>query len=58
MIALRRDFEWAEATIRQHGLSESFAVLLSPVVPRIREVKLAEWVLSSGLQAADATPTA
>ena len=50
VIASRRDFEWAEATIRQHGLSESFAVLLSPVVPRIREVELAEWVLSSGLQ--------
>jgi 7-carboxy-7-deazaguanine synthase len=50
VIASHRDFEWAEATIRQHDLANRFSVLLSPVVPRIREIELAEWVLASGLQ--------
>jgi 7-carboxy-7-deazaguanine synthase len=46
----RREFEWAEVTVRKRPLAESFTVLMSPVVPRNQEVELAEWLLDSGLE--------
>jgi 7-carboxy-7-deazaguanine synthase len=49
VVASRRDFEWAEEMVREFDLSRRFTVLISPVVPSIREVHLAEWVLASGL---------
>jgi 7-carboxy-7-deazaguanine synthase len=49
VVASLRDFEWAEAKIRECNLSQQFTVQLSPVVPNIREVHLAEWLLASGL---------
>jgi len=49
VIASARDFEWAEEKIREFDLARQFTVLMSPVVPSIREVQLAEWLLASGL---------
>ncbi len=48
VIASRRDWEWAEATIREHRLGERFEVLVGGVFGvELRE--LAEWVLASRL---------
>ena len=49
VIASARDFEWAKAKIRELDLERQFTVLVSPVVPSIREIQLAEWLLASGL---------
>ena len=50
VIASRRDFDWAAATIRERRLDRRFAVLLSPVFDAVRPVDLANWLLDSGLQ--------
>jgi 7-carboxy-7-deazaguanine synthase len=49
VIASARDFEWAAGTIRELDLVRRFTVLMSPVASCIREVELAEWLLTSGL---------
>lgn len=51
VIASRRDFDWSAETIRQHKLDERFIVLLSPVFGAVTLAELAEWHLSSGLNA-------
>lgn len=47
VIASRRDWEWAEATIREHRLDERFTVLVSAVFGAVGLRELAEWVLAS-----------
>jgi 7-carboxy-7-deazaguanine synthase len=49
VVASRRDFDWAVATVRRHGLAERFAVLVSPVTDRVSPRDLAEWLLATGL---------
>jgi 7-carboxy-7-deazaguanine synthase len=50
VLASRRDFDWAAETIRAHELDLRFVVLLSPVFGAVEPVRLAEWLLASGLQ--------
>lgn len=49
VLASRRDFEWAEETIRTRALERRFIVLLSPVFGAVEPLQLAEWLLASGL---------
>jgi 7-carboxy-7-deazaguanine synthase len=49
VIASRRDWEWTEATIREHQLDARFSVLVSAVFGSVSLADLAEWVLASGL---------
>jgi 7-carboxy-7-deazaguanine synthase len=49
VLASRRDFDWTEATVRQHQLDRRFTVLLSAVFGSAELVELAEWLLASGL---------
>jgi 7-carboxy-7-deazaguanine synthase len=49
VIASRRDWEWAEATIREHRLDERFQVLVSGAFGAVELKALAEWVLASRL---------
>lgn len=48
VIASRRDWEWAERTVREHRLDERFEVLVSAVFGAVELKDLAEWVLASG----------
>jgi len=50
VIASRRDFDWAVATIREHRLDTRFGVLLSAVFDRVSLADLAAWLLESDLQ--------
>ena len=50
VIASRRDFDWADETIRSHRLDRRFAVLLSPAFGLLKPLDLVTWVLDSGLQ--------
>jgi 7-carboxy-7-deazaguanine synthase len=50
VIASRRDFEWAEAVIRENRLDRRFIVLLSAVFGEVHPRELTEWLLASGLQ--------
>ena len=49
VVASEGDFRWAEATIREHHLTDRFHVLLSPAFRQIAPLDLANWVLASGL---------
>lgn len=51
VVASRRDFEWAAATVREHHLEERFTVLFSAVFDRVQPLELATWLLASGLHA-------
>jgi 7-carboxy-7-deazaguanine synthase len=48
VIASRRDFDWAAATIAQHDLDNHFGVLMSPVFGEVEANELAQWLLDSG----------
>jgi 7-carboxy-7-deazaguanine synthase len=50
VIASRRDFDWAEETIRSRNLDRRFSVLLSAVFGSVTPLELANWLLQSGLQ--------
>jgi 7-carboxy-7-deazaguanine synthase len=50
VIASRRDWEWAEQTIRDRGLDKRFECLVGTVFGTVRPVDLVEWVLASGLR--------
>jgi 7-carboxy-7-deazaguanine synthase len=50
VIASRRDFDWAQETIRRHELDRRFVVLLSAVFGKVTPLHLANWILESGLQ--------
>jgi 7-carboxy-7-deazaguanine synthase len=50
VIASRRDFDWAVATVREHQLDRRFTVLLSAVFGAVELADLAAWLLASGLQ--------
>lgn len=50
VIASRRDFEWAEATIRREDLESCFMTYLSPAFGLVTPLDLATWLLASGLQ--------
>ena len=45
----RDDFVWAVEQIREHRLTERCPVLVSPAHGSVEPVKLAGWVLESGL---------
>ncbi len=49
VIASRRDWEWAVATIREHRLDERFTVLVSTAFAGVTPRDLADWLLASGL---------
>lgn len=49
VIASRRDWDWAAAVVRDHGLDRRFTVLVSAVFDRVAPRDLAAWVLESGL---------
>ncbi|MEO2089768.1 MAG: radical SAM protein [Gemmataceae bacterium] len=49
VIVSRRDWEWAEGTVREHRLDERFAVLVSAVFGAVELRELAEWALASRL---------
>ena len=50
VVASRRDWEWAEQTIREHGLEERFQCLVSPAFGRVTPLEVVTWLLESGLQ--------
>jgi 7-carboxy-7-deazaguanine synthase len=49
VIASRRDWDWAAATIREHRLDSRFRCLVSPVFGAVQPVELVNWLLDSGL---------
>jgi 7-carboxy-7-deazaguanine synthase len=49
VIASRRDWEWAEQTIRNYGLADRFGVLVSGTYGSVPPAELVAWVLGSGL---------
>lgn len=49
VIASRRDWDWAEATIHEHGLADRFGVLVSGTFGSVPSGELVAWVLESGL---------
>jgi 7-carboxy-7-deazaguanine synthase len=49
VIASRRDWDWAEAVIREQKLDERFQCLMSTVFGSVEPVDLARWLLASGL---------
>src|SRR4051812_7844893 len=49
VIASRRDWDWTEATIREHRLDERFICLVSTAFGEASPAQLAEWLLASGL---------
>ena len=50
VIGSREDFDWAVARLREHDLTERFAVLFSPVFEGVSPRTLAEWILDTGLE--------
>ncbi|MEJ5275798.1 MAG: radical SAM protein [Thermogemmata sp.] len=50
VVASRRDWEWAEQTIREHGLEKRFQCLVSPAFGRVTPLEVVTWLLESGLQ--------
>jgi 7-carboxy-7-deazaguanine synthase len=49
VIASRRDWDWAEATVREHALADRFGVLVSGTFGSVPPADLVAWVLASGL---------
>ena len=49
VVASRADWEWAEATIREHDLTGRFHVLVSATFGSIASAELVDWVLESQL---------
>lgn len=45
----RADYEWAVATVREHGLADRHTVLFSPVFDEMDSQALAEWILADRL---------
>jgi 7-carboxy-7-deazaguanine synthase len=50
VIASRRDFDWAVATVRAHQLDRRFTVLFGAAFGAVPLADLAAWLLASGLQ--------
>jgi 7-carboxy-7-deazaguanine synthase len=49
VIASRRDWEWAERTIRERRLDQRFECLVSAAFGAVEPVELVNWLLASGL---------
>jgi 7-carboxy-7-deazaguanine synthase len=49
VIASRRDFQWAEETVRARERDRRFTVLVSAVFNLVTPLELANWLLQSGL---------
>lgn len=50
VIGSRRDYEWARADVRRHGLAEKVrAVLFSPVFGQIEPAEIVAWILEDRL---------
>jgi 7-carboxy-7-deazaguanine synthase len=49
VLADRKDYDWACATIAQHGLTSRCSVLMSPVFGSLEPRHLAEWILAGRL---------
>jgi len=45
----RADYDWAVATVREHGLTDRHTVLFSPVFGELDPQALAEWILADRL---------
>jgi 7-carboxy-7-deazaguanine synthase len=50
VICDRQDFDWACEQIRDYHLTDRCEVLMSPVFAQMDPIKLADWILKSGLQ--------
>jgi 7-carboxy-7-deazaguanine synthase len=50
VIASEGDFRWAADAVRGHGLDRRFQVILSPAFGVVTPLRLATWLLESGLQ--------
>jgi 7-carboxy-7-deazaguanine synthase len=51
VIASRRDFDWAVAVIRQHGLEARCPLLISGVFDAVAPPDVVAWLLASGINA-------
>jgi len=51
VVADKNDFDWAVTVVRQFGLEGRCPVLFSPVFGELQPVRLAEWLLESGIAA-------
>jgi 7-carboxy-7-deazaguanine synthase len=49
VVASRRDWDWAVATVREHALDRRFQVLVSTAFAGVTPRELADWLLQSGL---------
>lgn len=49
VIASRRDWEWAERTIRKHALDRRFVCLVSAVFGTVKLADLADWLVAARL---------
>ncbi len=49
VLADRRDYEWARATIVERGLAERCTILMSPAFGSLEPRQLAEWMLADRL---------
>ena len=49
VVASRRDWEWAERTIREHALDRRFACLVSAVFGAVKLADLADWLVTAKL---------
>ncbi len=45
----REDYDWAKQILQQHALTQTCAVLFSPVYAQVSPTQLAEWVLADQL---------
>lgn len=50
VVCSRRDFDWAAALTREHGLEERVTVLFSPSFGQVAPAELADWFLASGVR--------
>lgn len=51
VIASRRDYEWAVATIREHDLEDRVHILLSTAFEMVKPEQVVEWMLADRLRA-------
>lgn len=49
VLAGRADYDWARATVAEHGLAQRCQVLFSPVHGSLKPRELAEWILADRL---------
>jgi 7-carboxy-7-deazaguanine synthase len=50
VIASRKDYQWAKAACLEHGLSQRFEVLFSPVHGQVDPAQIVEWIVADRLK--------